>query len=308
MLSFPQLPETQRLQYLQAMGVSSWLPTTPLDGSANNGVLWVEAQSIPVSADMVSVGAEHSAAIPLENASKPYTETPTYAHLETTPTVDVEAQAQAVAQALGGLQADARVAPLEPVQAAVNETAMPTAASGPAASVAPMQLALSWYSCGVLVVNQVPLQEGAAMSSPIERLQTAIVNAILPSGGEPQQMPAASMAFNWPLVPGPHGDDSLEGAQSGLNYSIAKVLHEKPCKQLLLLGSAPLSLLKPDLGLGANFTLDLAAGPVMAVASHSLHQLLAVPSLKADTWSHLQPLLVHCQDKASAAGAGTATL
>jgi hypothetical protein len=157
---------------------------------------------------------------------------------------------------------------------------------------APLHLGLSWYSNGVVVVNDIPVQEGAAMSSPIQRLQTAIVNALRSTllDTSAQVMPAASMEFNWPLVPGPHADHSFMGAQSGLKYSLIKLLQDNACSRLLVMGPAAIQLLKPDMTLGESGPIQLFDMTIQSVYSHSLHQLLAVPSLKADTWTHLQPL------------------
>tara|TARA_B110000495_G_C22635926_1_gene377911 strand:- start:128 stop:541 length:414 start_codon:yes stop_codon:yes gene_type:complete len=130
------------------------------------------------------------------------------------------------------------------------------------------------------------------MSSPIQRLQTAIVNALRSTlvDASAQAMPAVSMEFNWPLVPGPHADHSLMGAQSGLKYSLIKLLKDNSCSKLLIMGPAAIQLLKPGMTLGESAHIELPNMVIEAVYSHSLHQLLAVPTLKADTWQHLQSL------------------
>ena len=40
MLTYPSLEEVERLQYLNALGITSWLPTMPLVASQTNAVLW----------------------------------------------------------------------------------------------------------------------------------------------------------------------------------------------------------------------------------------------------------------------------
>jgi hypothetical protein len=269
MAMFPQLNEPQRLQYMQALGVTSWLPRQALAGSQNNTVLWQHED-------------EHTAAAALESIATPASFEQNVEELQRS----VESQAQAVAVALGGLATAARVAP---VSAQVLPTEDGIAASHEPVNVAPMHLALSWYATGVLVINDVPVQEGAAMSSPIQGLQTSIVNALV-SGGS-QTMPSATVEFNWPLVPGPHGDHSLAGAKSGLTYSLIKLLQDKTCHQLLAMGPAAAQLLQPKLELGQASKFDIGSLSMTLVYSHSLHQLLAVPSLKAETWAHLRPLL-----------------
>ena len=315
MLTYPSLEEVQRLQYLQALGVTSWLPTGPLVASQVNTCQW---QPLGVQE---SEGAAHSNALNVPVLGSSVSSSPRDAALAPSAVQSVanaanqevnqevnaqQMQAEAIAQALGSLDAtihqpdDSQVSQQRELAkqasvalpAAVASMPMPAMVIN-ADRLAPIHLGLSWYSNGVLVVNDIPVQEGAAMSSPIQRLQTAIVNALRPISTDTsaQVMPAASMEFNWPLVPGPHADHSLTGAQSGLKYSIIKLLKENSCSKLLIMGPAAIQLLKPDMTLGETAYIELADGPIQSVYSHSLHQLLAVPSLKSDTWQHLQPLI-----------------
>jgi len=298
MVMFPQLDETQRLQYLQALGVSSWLPTQALPGSRRNNLLW--QHEAPATATEPVAGLQPQAAVVQEPVVQAQIERVT-PEAETSP-VDAHAQAEAVAQALGSLQSSpnevlAAMIPSQleeaPPLAANAATASTAQSKGNELNIAPMHLGLSWYANGVLVINDVPVQEGATMSSPIQRLQTAIVNAL--DDSSTQAMPRASAEFNWPLVPGPHGDHSLAGATSGLMYSLTKLLQDKACRQVLVMGPAPMQLLQPQLQLGETTHMDIALASVPMVYSHSLHQLLAVPGLKAETWAHLQPMLATSQ-------------
>ena len=315
MLTYPSLEEVQRLQYLQALGVTSWLPTGPLVASQVNSCQW---QPLGVQE---SEGAGHSNALNVSVLGSSVSSSPRDSALAPSAVQSVanaanqevnqevnaqQMQAEAVAQALGALDPtihqpdDSQVSQQRELAKQASVALPATVASMPmpamvinADRLAPIHLGLSWYSNGVLVVNDIPVQEGAAMSSPIQRLQTAIVNALRPISTDTsaQVMPAASMEFNWPLVPGPHADHSLTGAQSGLKYSIIKLLKENSCSKLLIMGPAAIQLLKPNMTLGETAYIELADGPIQSVYSHSLHQLLAVPSLKSDTWQHLQPLI-----------------
>ena len=311
MLTYPSLEEVQRLQYLQALGVTSWLPTGPLVASQVNTCQW-QPLGVQESEDAahsnalnVSVLGSSVSSSPRDSALAP-SAVQSVANAANQEVNAQQMQAEAVAQALGALdptihQPDDSQVSQQRELAKQASVALPAAvASMPmpamvinADRLAPIHLGLSWYSNGVLVVNDIPVQEGAAMSSPIQRLQTAIVNALRPISTDTsaQVMPAASMEFNWPLVPGPHADHSLTGAQSGLKYSIIKLLKENSCSKLLIMGPAAIQLLKPDMTLGETAYIELADGPIQSVYSHSLHQLLAVPSLKSDTWQHLQPLI-----------------
>jgi hypothetical protein len=310
MVMFPVLNETSRLQYLQALGVSSWLPTKPLVGSQVNGVLWQDAvrqesndalvSDTLVSSVMVPVALPVSSKAALDSISSAATSS---VHAQDH-AIDPKVQAAVVAEALGALTATNSnlhrskppVAPIVQTPETMSSTLKgigqrPTTTAN-TDRLAPLHLGLSWYSNGVVVVNDIPVQEGAAMSSPIQRLQTAIVNALRSTllDTSAQVMPAASMEFNWPLVPGPHADHSFMGAQSGLKYSLIKLLQDNACSRLLVMGPAAIQLLKPDMTLGESGPIQLFDMTIQSVYSHSLHQLLAVPSLKADTWTHLQPL------------------
>jgi hypothetical protein len=315
MVMFPVLDENSRLQYLQALGVSSWLPTKPLVGSQVNGVLWQDAVLQESSSSLVSDTLVSSVmapvALPLSSeaalASVPSTATSSLHaqdHAQQLEPIDPKVQATAVSEALGALTATSSnlhrsklpIAPVVQTPDTVSSTSkgigQRATTTANADRLAPLHLGLSWYSNGVIVVNDIPVQEGAAMSSPIQRLQTAIVNALRSSLADTstQIMPTASMEFNWPLVPGPHADHSLMGAQSGLKYSLIKLLQDNACRRLLVMGPAAIQLLKPDMTLGESGPIQLFDMTIQSVYSHSLHQLLAVPSLKADTWKHLQPL------------------
>ncbi|MFT5519274.1 MAG: hypothetical protein ACI9RI_001546, partial [Oceanospirillaceae bacterium] len=45
MVTYPSLEEVQRLQYLKALGVTSWLPTSSLVASQANAVSWQQDNS-----------------------------------------------------------------------------------------------------------------------------------------------------------------------------------------------------------------------------------------------------------------------
>ena len=292
---FPVLEEVQRLQYLQALNVTSWLPTKPLVGSQVNHVHWqalvVQVSNAPSLVEELSYPTPEPPIVP----SLPlHGEMPSKQHA-----INPQTQATAVAEALGSLTATvssqylSQAPTVAPVLSVTENVRSPLMRGTQTDRLAPLHLGLSWYSNGVLVVNDIPVQEGAAMSSPIQRLQTAIVNTLRPALTETtlQVMPSASMEFNWPLVPGPHGDHSLMGAQSGLKYSIVKLLKDNSCSKLLVMGPAAIQLLNPEMSLGECRQIELSEQTIQLVYSHSLHQLLAVPSLKEETWKHLQPLI-----------------
>ena len=324
MVTYPSLEEVHRLQYLKALGITSWLPTRSLEASQANAVLWQQENShslvsaklgsteiaateiapteIAPTASVLSADAKAPVVLP---ATLPAKEPQNFDLSQEQALIPGQIQAAAVAGALHSLSSSPETmeytsasqkleAQLQPDRTQLISESLPSLPSLASDWIAALHLGLSWYANGVLVVNDIPAQEGATMSSPIQRLQTAIVNALRPMLKEStrQTMPAASMEFNWPLVPGPHGDHSLTGAQSGLQYSLLKLLKEQPCSALLVMGPTAMQLLKADMSLGDSGYIELSDMTIPSIFSHSLHQLLAVPSLKAETWKHLQPLLL----------------
>ena len=307
---FPVLDEAQRLQYLQALGVTSWLPIKPLSACRVNKLLWQEniEPAVTHTNEIAAFNTITKVALPASinvalmpptslqgklDGSTPATLEPQAPVFEQTTALSAVADtSQQQVLVRSGVEVDSK---------RLADKRLPTAELRPPAArlgsnrdrLAALHLGLSWYSNGVLVVNDIPVQEGAAMSQPIQRLQAAIVNALKPrlEGASVQVMPLSGMEFRWPLVPGPHADHSLMGAQSGLRYSLIKLLKDKPCRQLLVMGPAAMQLLKPDTSLGETTDMQVANQTFPSVYTHSLHQLLAVPSLKADTWKHMQPLL-----------------
>ena len=310
MVTYPSLEEVQRLQYLKALGITSWLPTSSLVASQANAVSWQQDNSHSlVSAKLGSTEIAPKISVLSAAAEAPVvlpaTEPQNFDLSQEQALIRGQIQAAAVTGALHSLSSSPETmeytsasqkleAQLQPDRTQLISGSLPSSPSLASDWIAALHLGLSWYANGVLVVNDIPAHEGATMSSPIQRLQTAIVNALRPmlKKSTRQTMPAASMEFNWPLVPGPHGDHSLTGAQSGLQYSLLKLLKEQPCSALLVMGPAAMQLLKADMSLGDSGYIELSDMTIPSIFSHSLHQLLAVPSLKAETWKHLQPLLL----------------
>jgi hypothetical protein len=278
---FEALNESHRLSYLNALGVCSWLPKKPLAGSNNNQCLWQDAELV------------------LEDAKSDGFAEPLQRPEPKTSIVGLAGQnpVEAIKEAI---QTSSDLTQPEPVtvqnRESIDHDHSPRAVAAEAQQserLAPLHLGISWYKNGVLVITDVPVQEGAAMSSPIQRLQTAIVNASNLGGSaeELEVMPLSALEFNWPLVPGPHADHSLIGAQSGLMYSLSKLLKDKTCNTLMAMGPSAMKLIKPEAGFGLQDPIELCGHQVKLVCSHSLHQLLAVPSLKKETWNHVKSLL-----------------
>lgn len=277
------LPESDRLAYLEAMGVASWLP---IDGQLDSyGVFYSD---VPVE---VVVDELESLQVVVDDSSTAAEPTPVYADgpADEPPPLGMSvAQVQEQAQQMRAeLVADISQPELE-VKPEVKEEVTPVVPVV-VEKIAPMHLNISWYQCGVLVVNELPLQDGAAMSGSLAQLQTAMVNAL--GLGAKEVMPQTQAEFFWPLVPGPHGDSSKAGGTDALAYQLSKLLQEKSVTRVMLLGERSTDLIA-EASLGFGQVGSVALWPEAKVLlTHSLHQLLKIPANKAEAWRHMQPLL-----------------
>ncbi|MGB2517050.1 MAG: hypothetical protein ACPIA3_04265 [Pseudomonadales bacterium] len=279
------LPEAIRLQYLDAMGVSSWLPVQASVGGA--GPIW-QAQAKQVNEALkpntqVSVSKSAIEVDTSQHAMEKQTATP----VDEPPPLGITATAaQEQAQAMRDSLLQENMVPETKTKPVVAETVAAKPKSDDL--IEPLHLSYSWYSEGVLVINEIPLQDGAAMTASLAQLQTAMVNALKNSKAV---MPQAQGEFHWPLVPGAHGDQTQTGAQQALHYQLQKLLKDKPIQQMLLMGQRCAELLPAGINQPSKVFTDKQWPGVQILMTHSLHQLLKIPANKAEAWAHMQPLL-----------------
>ena len=277
------LPESDRLAYLEAMGVASWLP---IDGQLDSyGVFYSDEPVETVADDLESLQ------VVIEDSSTAAEPAPVYVDgpADEPPPLGMSvAQVQEQAQQMRAeLVADMSQPEPEAKPEVIEEVA--PAAPEAVEKIAPLHLSISWYQCGVLVVNELPLQDGAAMSGSLAQLQTAMVNAL--GLGAKEVMPQTQAEFFWPLVPGPHGDSSKAGGTDALAYQLSKLLQEKSVTRVMLLGERSTDLIA-EASLDFGQVGSVALWPEAKVLlTHSLHQLLKIPANKAAAWRHMQPLL-----------------
>jgi len=79
--------------------------------------------------------------------------------------------------------------------------------------------------------------------------------------------------------------NTLAAAQDSLQHFLQQSLVEKPFRNLLVMGAQATACFRPE-------SADSSAGsPAWQVLfTHSLDEMLAMPSLKHDVWQHLLPL------------------
>ena len=279
------LPETERLAYLEAMGVASWLP---IDGQLDSyGVFYSDEPVVAAVDELESLQVTVGDASPTAEPAPAYADGP----VDEPPPLGMSvAQVQEQAQQMRAeLVADMSQPESEAKPQLQAEVEAESVAPVVVEKIAPLHLSISWYQCGVLVVNDLPLQDGAAMSGSLAQLQTAMVNAL--GLGAKEVMPQTQAEFFWPLVPGPHGDSTKAGGTDALAYQLHKLLQEKAVTRVMLLGERSTDLLA-DVALEFGQVGAVVMWPEARVLlSHSLHQLLKIPANKAETWRHMQPLL-----------------
>lgn len=283
------LPEADRLAYLDALGVASWLP---IDGQLDSyGVFYAEEPVDPQAEELSTIDGLHQSRVSPVNEPMPVGQDgPVH---EPPPlglsVAQVQEQAQQMRAELVADMSEQSTATKSPVAGVVEPT--PVVEPIVEEKIAPLHLSISWYQSGVLVINELPLQDGAAMSGSLAQLQTAMINAL--GMGAKEVMPQTQAEFFWPLVPGPHGDSSKAGGADALAYQMGKLLQDKTVNKVMLLGQRSAELMTDEpLVVGAVGSLPMWP-EAQVLQTHSLHQLLKIPANKAETWRHMQPLLAN---------------
>ncbi|MCV6587425.1 MAG: hypothetical protein OIF57_00140 [Marinobacterium sp.] len=275
----PTSSQQRRHQYLEALGITSWLPTRALPAAAPSDA-WVwdfryPAPDIPFSAPV-------QAPVPAGNAPRP-------ARPQPAASVD-----------------PARVrAALNDTLALVAEPAPKKAAPAPQVKLAPkpkqpgkvprFRLALQVYG-DCLVVESLPTAGQGGLSQAHLSLLKNIGCFLLPE--PPEHIPRA-VVLKWPMLAGSSLDQSRPEALAAVQYKLTRLLAEHGCTRLLLLGEVAMQMV-----LDTDEALDVLHGEVLsvaqrlpdfpqltAVASHSLSELLMLHELKAVLWQDMQPLI-----------------
>lgn len=290
------IEEQQRHQYLEALGISSWLPRAPLPGAAPSPD-WVrdfcyEAPDGPYSQADAEAGAEvPPAAVAVKNPA---------------------AARAMLARSFGGDQAEPVKKPVLPVisdapiagirkspVSAPPESVASEAATARGADKAARQAPrfnLAFCLCGdVLLIDSLPPRSQAGFTDLHRHLADAIV-ASLSSHNQP--MAETPFLLPWPTFASPTLSQSYEDARSAVQHKLDKVLSIHQINVVLMMGeSAAQMILDRDEPLESlsGIVFSLRSG-VKALASHSLTEALHVPGIKPVIWQNLQPLLKHNAD------------
>jgi len=318
------MDEQLRHQYLEAMGISSWLPRQQLSG-ARATPDWVFEFTYPDNA-VTETGARDGARGSVHSAASAPLATPAEVK-------KAAAQARSdLAASLGGLDPAADKVKTKPGMKAAVAPSETVAASedgsvGSAASVSadssfkaaemveqrsdasievsmpevrmpkadsqnqePFKLAFMAYQ-DCLVVDSLPPRSRQGVSPQHQILLGKILRSIGLLGG------AATDQFMlpWPMFASRSLDQGAEQARLTVQHKLAKSLQHNKVSQVILLGEAAAQMvLERDEPLdqlrGMLFSLR---SDVKTLASASLTEMIAVPGCKRDVWRDLQPLLEH---------------
>ncbi|WP_151704073.1 hypothetical protein [Nitrincola alkalilacustris] len=286
--------EQQRHQYLDAMGIASWLPRVDLPGAAPSAD-WVFA----FRTGQVAIEALEAAGESAFDADSPV-------EVDHTTGQNALRQLAGLAAGAGSDKASRPDKQLKPattpvVQEEILKTPLPSSqvqdavVADPPSSTSPAnnrvqpppRFRLAFIKAGdMLVVDALPPHARQGFSPLHQRLLQRIVQALNVS--DQQGLP---QFLSWPMLAsktlnqGP--DEARRSVERLLGYQLTPeisrvLLLGEPAARWVLARDEPLDQLR-----GLSFTLKPG---VKVVASHSLSELLQLPEYKADLWRDLQPL------------------
>ncbi|MEH6493780.1 hypothetical protein [Halopseudomonas sp.] len=256
------MQEQARLAYLEAMGVTNWVPRQALSGVPSR-----QPYSLPVVAEQTAAPVEATPrTVPAAHSALP----------DIAPPAPAVARAAAVVQQLRAGKMPDVPAPVAQPQAA--EVVTP---NGPA--IEPFYLQL-WLSgpCALLTEAPEPGMESATPAFLL--LQDILCAAGLPS------RPRLLVDFRWPLSRNPQLDRSAAAAHRGLLAFMQGRLEEHECVSLGCFGPATGLLVESDLSAvgqlsGREVALDNLPAAWFAP---DLEVLLRSPARKAALWAQLR--------------------
>ena len=267
------LDQQQRHQYLEALGITSWLPTQALPAAAPSAD-WVwdfryPAPEIPFS-DTPAAGGNRAA------ATKP-----------AAPKMDA-AKARAALNDTLALVADS--GKQKPAARKAEPEAKPVAKPKPRSTEIP-RFKLAMLAMGDwLVIDSLPTASADGFS---ERHQQLLKNISVFLGPDIPPLPRAAV-LNWPMLANSSLDQSRPEAVSAVRYKLKQMQSKSGANHLLLLGEIAAQMV-----LDSEASLDDLRGLVTlpqhpqlkTLVSHSLSELLSLPEMKAVFWQDLQTLL-----------------
>jgi hypothetical protein len=311
--------EQLRHQYLQALGISSWLPREPLAGArASEDWVW-QFQQGAAGEPAVEAGDDYdgdydsggdsagqaSVAQRTARRDKAPAGAGRAALLDSLEAAPAASSAPATpARAASPAVAPPRTppdtpAPVVPAAAPASARVPPSDAAEPRPGRSEPQVIpefkLAFLALGDgLIIDSLPPQSRGGFSSAHLRLAMALWRAL---GMPAVELPRAQL-LPWPAFTSRSLDQGWDQAQTAVQRKFDLMLQQAPVRFVLLLGdsAARLLLQSPEGGDGMRGMLFRPRSQVAALATASLSEMLQVPGCKRDVWRDLQPLIRHLAD------------
>ncbi|WP_372740321.1 hypothetical protein [Neptunomonas sp.] len=295
--------EQRRHQYLEAMGVTSWLPRSALPGArlSHESVYEFlygheadvfESDDLVEDASDISEKVHHQQAVapvtaasldllaPSDRSSKQRRETLTpHASLKRSSATAVGVTATAVQARTGQETSEA-------------DLAMPNVEIKPRSGKekAPRFRLGFWLYKDLLVVDSLPLlSRGGITQGKYQALCANMVKAM----GLDAELLAAPYVLAWPMLAGDSLDQGKAEASLAVKHKIQKLLQQATPRLLLFLGESA-----AQMGMQREEGIDELRAVVFnyssqmkAMTSLSLTQMLQIPECKKEVWGDLQKVL-----------------
>ncbi|MBY4676240.1 hypothetical protein [Marinobacterium arenosum] len=279
------IDQQRRHQYLEALGISSWLPTRALPAAAPSDD-WVWDFRYPAPEIPFADGVPEPADMPRQGARPD--QSPASVPRGPVPAAAKAAAEQARAAINNSLSGDAPVAAKPQPKPSVAAEPMPTSRPSPKPAEIP-RFRLAFVAIGdTLLVDSVPPAAASDFSSSQRRL---LCNIAAYLGPRIKQCPEPAL-LPWPMLANSSLDQSRPQAVAAVQHKLNRLGREHQIGRILLLGQAAAQMAldreEPiDELRGIAFTV---AGGAKAVATRSLTEALQLPEIKAEIWQDLQVL------------------
>lgn len=275
--------EGQRLAYLQALGITQYVPLRPIAGAPTLPVMvWeTEAAAADESATLNDPVEAPVAAVVAEVVEK--ISTSVNAKIATAPMPDAQAPST------GSALSDNDIPQLDLSRVKLDDV--------PKKAVVAKTSAQQRFTLAVLSLPQ-QVRLLVQLSQPdapgLSAVEYRMLGDLLLALGSRQDInDSAIKLFRWPLVNNPRIAADASAARDGLLAFLAAAQAEQPIAKTVVLGTAPQTCFSHEV-LGQAFALpelDSAAGAGQCLMTHSLLDLQRDWSLKAALWQHLQAFL-----------------
>ena len=290
------MEQQQRHQYLEALGITSWLPQQSLPGAApSEDWVWdfrYPAPDIPFSDGDYEDSAGDSSDALLQPQAGHSQQRPRPKPMQSSPKSREAARAM-LAQTLGAdldTQSQKKTAkPVEVAPVVEAEVATPVATGKP-----DPRFKLAFVQAGpLLLIDSLPTHGQEGFTDHHRHLAQAICATLLP---DRPQLPDASL-LPWPMFVSKTIDQGHEQALIAVRHKLRRTL-VADVKAMLLFGEAAAQMvLERDEELDELRGVMFSHRPgVKALATRSLTEAMHVPGVKRDIWLDLQPLLKFLRD------------